>query len=540
MRSILFRMPKFAHTYKLAFYVIAMLISPSILFINSLHAQVEICENGIDDDGDGLIDMNDPECACEVIEIISLIPNPSFEEQSCCPDNRSQLYCATSWIQASEPTTDFIHTCDWLGWDDFPPPQPFPDGEGIMGFRDGRVRGNNNEAEPYWKEYAGACLLSPLLTDTTYRFQFDVGFVSSQKSPPINITFFGTESCDFLPFGSGNEAFGCPSNSPEWIKLGEVFVSGTNGNKWVNTSLEITPDRDIAAIAIGPACNPVSSPISIYYFFDNLLLADFNSFDLQISEIEHPCSNDFVLKIPSNPDFEYQWFKDGVALLGETSAEMSKIYGEGNYSVRIKDGVSCRVSSGFNYEIPEFNTSPLVTICNEDAYPFGDLLLTEPGTYLDTFKNVNNCDSIVALELKVLGAIYDTVAYDILNGESIRIDDFEFSSEGEYPLTLISEQGCDSLVLLKLSLFDIYFPNIFSPNQDGQNDTFFPLSSNENILAIELSIYDRWGNLLHLGSQWDGRSNGASLNPGVFIYKANIQMKYDIAKTFYGSITLVK
>jgi hypothetical protein len=28
----------------------------------------EICNNGIDDDNDGLIDLNDPDCDCEIVE----------------------------------------------------------------------------------------------------------------------------------------------------------------------------------------------------------------------------------------------------------------------------------------------------------------------------------------------------------------------------------------------------------------------------------------------------------------------------------------
>ncbi|MFT5166836.1 MAG: hypothetical protein ACI8P3_002068 [Saprospiraceae bacterium] len=90
----------------------------------------EICDNAIDDDNDGLIDLNDPDCEYEIIEPVSLIPNPSFEDMNCCPSNRSQLNCTDSWIQASEPTTDYLHTCGWMGWDDFPPPLPFPDGQG--------------------------------------------------------------------------------------------------------------------------------------------------------------------------------------------------------------------------------------------------------------------------------------------------------------------------------------------------------------------------------------------------------------------------
>jgi len=182
-----------------------------------LFGQVEICDNGQDDDNDNLIDINDPDCICDIIELVSLIPNPSFEDMICCPSNRSQLNCADVWIQASEPTTDYMHKCGYSGWPDFPPPEPFPDGDGIMGFRDGRVRGGGNGAgngnqngtqEPFWKEYAGACLLSPLESGVKYRFQFDVGFVDFQKSPPINISFFGTSDCSNLPFGIGENDFG--------------------------------------------------------------------------------------------------------------------------------------------------------------------------------------------------------------------------------------------------------------------------------------------------------------------------------------------
>ena len=297
------------------FIIISMVILPSLVF-----AQFEICDNGIDDDNDSLIDLNDDDCDCVVVEPISLIPNPSFEDMECCPSDRSQLDCATDWIQASEPTTDYINTCGWFGWEQFPPPTPIPDGNGIMGFRDGRVRGNN-DGEPQWKEYAGACLTNPLLADSTYRFQFDVGFVNNQVSPPINISFFGTTDCVNLPFGVGNQAFGCPTNGPNWVKLGDVAVSGNNGNVWVNTFIETTPDEDIYAIAIGPDCPAVISPVSLYYFFDNLILADIELFDLLISESTHPCNSDYNLSVPNNPEFEYQWYKEGIAVVGETNSE---------------------------------------------------------------------------------------------------------------------------------------------------------------------------------------------------------------------------
>ena len=53
------------------------------------HLIDEICDNAIDDDLDGLIDLNDPDCDCQIIEPVSLIPNPSFEDYTCCPNSVS-------------------------------------------------------------------------------------------------------------------------------------------------------------------------------------------------------------------------------------------------------------------------------------------------------------------------------------------------------------------------------------------------------------------------------------------------------------------
>ena len=102
----------------------------TMIVINQGLLMEEICDNALDDDEDGLIDLNDPDCDCPVLEPVSAIPNPSFEDMNCCPQDISQLSCADTWIQASEATTDYLHTCGWMGWEELPPPLPFPDGEG--------------------------------------------------------------------------------------------------------------------------------------------------------------------------------------------------------------------------------------------------------------------------------------------------------------------------------------------------------------------------------------------------------------------------
>lgn len=72
--------------------------------------------------------------------------------------------------------------------------------------------------------------------------------------------------------------------------------------------------------------------------------------------------------------------------------------------------------------------------------------------------------------------------------------------------------------ILKNALF---IPNAFTPNGDGINDVFRVTGSEECIL--EMSIYDRWGNLLYTTQTapfvWDGRiKNGEPASEGAYVY----------------------
>lgn len=522
-----------------------------ILLLEGIHTMisskevmmVEICDNAADDDGDGLIDLNDPDCECAIIEPVSLIPNPSFEETVCCPQFRSQLHCAEGWIQASEPTTDYIHECGFQGWPGLLPPKPFPDGEGIVGFRDGRNIAGSSEKN--WKEYAGACLLSPLKANNQYTFEFYIGFINNSVSPPIDISFFGTEDCAFLPFGTNVDDFGCPTNGPNWKFLGSQRVTA---NGWIITSITITPDSDIAAIAIGPPCSLNNSDENLYYFFDNLVLAESRFFELQISKEGKDCTSDFRLSIIDYPDYTYQWYKEGVAIPGATSSKYDAALGEGLYSVVVFDGETCRVSKEFDYNYPNAYVLLKETICEDETYDFNGILLSEKGYYVDTISRMDDCDSIVSLDLAIQGDSYTNVYAKIFEGESFEMSGFYFSEAGSYDLNLESSIGCDSLVNLQLSTFDVYIPNIFSPNQDGINDVFKVENKDEFVKIQSLKIYNRWGELMYninknnadTNVEWDGHFKGNPVLPGVYSYIMRVSIENKDEKELFGNVTVVR
>lgn len=506
----------------------------------------EICDNALDDDGDNLVDLNDPDCQCAPVEPISLIPNPSFEDKTCCPNNRSELHCAETWIQASTPTTDYLHSCGWMGWDNLPPPLPFPDGMACVGFRNGRFGGD--DPVPNWKEYAGACLRAPLRKGIAYRFEFYIGFTHADNSPPTNVVFFGTPDCRNLPFGNGDQSFGCPTNGPGWKRLGAVFVS-TGARTWKKTQIEVTPTEDMHAIAIGPDCPQLNWNTDLYYFFDNLVLAEQSAFEFDIRPQAHPCSDQFTLAIPDYDTLTYQWYKDGVALIGETKAQLQVKTGEGNYVVRMIGNSECMVSKAYRHSIPVVNSIREVHICPGENYLFHNKAVAQSGVYQDTLKNAFNCDSIVQINLFVDSILTDTVRAKIFPGENFPVGSKRYADQGQYTVPLQSIYGCDSLVWLDLRHYQVFIPNAFSPNLDGVNDLFVILGGPDLVRIQNLQIFDRWGaqvfsvsdippNDASLG--WDGNRKGQPADNGVYLYIATLEMDDGAARQVSGSMTLIR
>ena len=121
--------------------------------------------------------------------------------------------------------------------------------------------------------------------------------------------------------------------------------------------------------------------------------------------------------------------------------------------------------------------------------------------------------------------------------------------EGEYWVAVTDENGCqnsDTIYIQDLCPTRYYVPNIFSPNDDGINDYFAFFGS--DVEALRFSIYDRWGNLLFestsLNPEWDGKYQGKPLNPGVYIWVAQIEGYLEDGSPFStvesGSVTLMR
>ena len=424
----------------------------AILFTTTIMAQVEICNNSIDDDGDGLIDIQDTDCDCDQILPSGLIPNESFEIMECCPNGEAEFQCATSWEQAA-PTSDYFHTCgitfpNWI----FPtqqPPQPLPDGQGYVGFRDGKRPGR-----PNYKEYVGACLTDEMEVGKVYTLDFFLGFPLSGNS--IDMTIYATTECSNLPFTTQFDT-GCPTNNPSWDVLDAQFIQGDN--EWVNVIFDLVADKPYTAIILGSGCdaNP-NFENDPYFFVDRLNLVEKVEGGLPFTEIEGSlCEDEVTLELDLGDEFGYQWYKDGIAMLGEESNTITlQVNGQNvaTYSVVISTPAGCVLSEEFDLTPPVLFSEQEATICEGEVYSFGDQQITTAGLYTQTLISVQGCDSIVALDLMVQEASSSSLTPTICDGEEFEIDGDILTESGNYFYTFPTDDDCDSIVTVVLNVLE--------------------------------------------------------------------------------------
>jgi gliding motility-associated-like protein len=99
-----------------------------------------------------------------------------------------------------------------------------------------------------------------------------------------------------------------------------------------------------------------------------------------------------------------------------------------------------------------------------------------------------------------------------------------------YNVEAVSDHGCkasDSVtILLYCDNSQVFVPNAFTPNGDGQNDVFYPRGIGVKTIKT-FRIYNRWGELLFertninlndAGNAWDGTYKGDTPHPDVYVY----------------------
>jgi gliding motility-associated-like protein len=121
-----------------------------------------------------------------------------------------------------------------------------------------------------------------------------------------------------------------------------------------------------------------------------------------------------------------------------------------------------------------------------------------------------------------------------------------------YTVRIVGDDNCpvQASILVKVNKnYDVFIPNVFTPNGDGINDLFMVYSAGGVAVIEEMLIFDRWGELVFnrkdalpnlSGYGWDGSFKGKPMNAGVFVYYARIRFLDGTVREFKGDLTLAK
>ena len=100
------------------------------------------------------------------------------------------------------------------------------------------------------------------------------------------------------------------------------------------------------------------------------------------------------------------------------------------------------------------NSQDLRTICaSELPYTWNGVAFTEAGTQIATLTNVAGCDSVVTMTLVVNPTYNETAAATICSSElPYEWNGLTFTEAGTQPLTLQTVNGCDSIIVMTLTV----------------------------------------------------------------------------------------
>jgi len=120
----------------------------------------------------------------------------------------------------------------------------------------------------------------------------------------------------------------------------------------------------------------------------------------------------------------------------------------------------------------------------------------------------------------------------LLNNDTVSINNnvrLEWNDTGWFNIRVFFSNECGRAEkIYKVHVIDcieaaIFFPNAFTPNSDGINDTWVPIP--RKIVEINYSIWNRWGEKVFesnsFAKKWDGRYKGEQQPIGTFVFMAS-------------------
>ncbi len=435
----------------------------------------EICDNGIDDDGDGQIDVFDPDCECYDASQ-NVVPNYTFEETNgCCTAISNQdENCIVDWERINISPDYFSPVC----------------GDAEVGSYFLNICESSFLAfisTPEWAESMAVCLDEPLLKGQTY--QVALSYALSSTSNISSLSGFslygfniGNAECGMLGLENLNTPSICEISVLDNYQELASIDNHTTPLKWETRFFEFVAQTDMNAIIIDTDCklydDPTNNNIS-YWAVNSIRIqkTKFWNYDEDIS-FNSNCLNP-QLTVPFTDSLAFQWYGDSIKLEGEiyNTLDIDLSKNIETYHLYVWNEQGCELVCAYDFVFPSFEVQVQDTICEGDEYwlPSGEIV-DQPGTYASSLFSSLGCDSLVTtflafyedescvqIEICMNGIdddndgfidcedddCFSVSIFDITHceGDSLTLEGLTFvPTEEELSYQYLNTKGCDSTI----------------------------------------------------------------------------------------------
>ncbi|HET6992876.1 MAG TPA: gliding motility-associated C-terminal domain-containing protein [Bacteroidia bacterium] len=267
---------------------------------------------------------------------------------------------------------------------------------------------------------------------------------------------------------------------------------------------------------------------------DNIFIAgafysqtiNFGSVNLANTDITGGSSDAFLVKSDSAGNF--QWAKQAGGSNVENGWSVSDDNNGNIYFIGHFYSPSIQIDNNTIY-YPANGTDPVFIVKYDEA-----------GNLICYSSLISGGDDEIAVAGDAFGNVF--VGGDFVPTPFILGNDTLSSNGFEAPF--VAKYRCEEMIVVPPPQTDceIYIPNAFSPNNDGQND--FECVRGNCIQSIHFAIYDRWGEKVFESSDqnvcWDGTYRGVKLENAVFYYTLDAVLLNGDKIQKSGNISLVK
>ncbi|MBL0308190.1 MAG: gliding motility-associated C-terminal domain-containing protein [Bacteroidetes bacterium] len=220
------------------------------------------------------------------------------------------------------------------------------------------------------------------------------------------------------------------------------------------------------------------------------------------------------------PGYTFEWNN------GQTSKDMKQL-SEGSYSVKVSDSRGCQTLTDFtityDYDLTIQASDDASIVSGQTA----DIWVAANNDHRNKY-TWTPAASVVCDECK------DTRAFP--------------QESTTYTVQVVDMNGCRATDTLRVEVRkvtdNIFLPNAFTPNNDGNNDVLQLFGDMSDVRQMNFVLFNRLGEKVYEtddhGFQWDGSYRGETSPMGVYRYMMHLVFADGTGKDLQGSVTILR